>query len=130
MTIRTRWDHIHLRSRDPDLSAAFYEGVLGASRQGRSETQNALRVTVDLAGILLFIDRIEPGAVPAPDQPVEGVDHVALTVDDLDQALNELGRKGIEVFSGPTEIRPGLRVAFLRDPDRVRIELLERRETA
>lgn len=130
MTIATKWDHIHLRSADPDAAAAFYEDVLGAVRRARTQNGEQLRVTVDLAGIPLFIDRAEPGAGPASEAPVHGTDHLALTVEDLDTALGELREKGVEVFSGPTEIRPGLRVAFLRDPDRVRIELLERREAA
>ena len=130
MTISTHWDHIHLRSADPDAAATFYETVLDAQRRGRAETPNSLRVTIDLAGTLLFIDRAEAGATDVPEQPVLGIDHLALTVNDLDDALQQLDRRGIEVFSGPTEVRPGLRVAFLRGPDRVRIELLERREAS
>jgi catechol 2,3-dioxygenase-like lactoylglutathione lyase family enzyme len=47
-------------------------------------------------------------------------------VDKLDEALAELSGKGVDVISGPTTVRPGLLIAFVRAPDDVRIELLER----
>ena len=126
--IKTKWDHIHLRSSDPDGAAIFFENVLGAVRRNRTENADQLRVTVDLAGILVFIDRAETGAIPVAEVPVQGVDHLAFTVESVDDALSELRTKGVEILSGPTNIRPGLRVAFVRGPDRIRIELLERSE--
>lgn len=130
MTLSLRWDHIHLRSAEPDTAAAFYETVFGAVRRARTENGSQLRVTVEVAGMLLFIDRAEPGAAPALDPPVHGIDHLALTVEDLDDALRHLALQGVEILSGPTDVRSGLRIAFVSAPDRVRIELLERREAA
>ena len=130
MTFAAQWDHVHLRSADPDAAGAFYEAMLGAEHRARAETGGQLRVTVALAGVLLFIDRAEPGAAATPEPPVHGLDHIALTVPDLDAALDALKGRGVEIVSGPTDVRPGLRIAFLRAPDRVRVELLERRATA
>lgn len=126
MTFLSHWDHIHLRSADPDAAGAFYVTMLGGEHRARTVTGDQLRVTVALAGVLLFIDRAEPGAAATPEPPVHGLDHIALTVPDLDAALAALKEQGVEIVSGPTDVRPGLRIAFLRAPDRVRIELLER----
>ena len=58
-----------------------------------------------------------------------GYNHVALTVEDLDGTLERLAESGIEPEKPP--YRPGgrttgSRIAFVRDPDGYRIELIER----
>ncbi|WP_038368585.1 VOC family protein [Bosea sp. UNC402CLCol] len=128
MAIKPKWDHIHLRSEDPDAAADFYETHFGASQVSRVENGDQLRVTIDLVGLPIFIDRAGDGALARPEGPVRGIDHLALTVNKLDEALAELTGKGVEVISGPTTVRPGLLIAFVRAPDGVRIELLERGE--
>lgn len=127
--MRIKWDHIHLRSSDPDAAAAFYELHFGAAHRGRVANGDQLRVTVDLSGVLLFIDRAaEDATTSAP--PVKGIDHLAFTVQNLEEALAQLRRSNVEIISGPAEIKPGVKIAFVRAPDQVRIELLERGEAA
>jgi len=46
---------------------------------------------------------------------------------DCRQTYEELKAKGVEFTRGPTTVRPGVRVAFLRAPEGVSIELLERK---
>jgi catechol 2,3-dioxygenase-like lactoylglutathione lyase family enzyme len=116
------------RVKDPDAAAGFYETHFGATRVSRVENGDQLRVTVDLDGLPIFIDRAADGAVARPEGSVRGIDHLALTVDKLDDALAVLLGKGVEIISGPTTVRPGLLIAFVRAPDCVRIELLERGE--
>ena len=128
MTIRLKWDHIHLRAVDPDVTAEFYRVNFGAVSVSRVENGDQLRVTIELSGIPLFIDRAASDAAEAPEAPVRGIDHLALTVDDLEAALAELSQRSVEIISGPTTVRPGLKIAFVRALDGVRIELLERRE--
>ena len=55
------------------------------------------------------------------------VDHFGLRVDDMDDAVAELKRRGAQFTLEPRTIRPGVRIAFVQAPDNVRIELLERR---
>jgi lactoylglutathione lyase len=55
-----------------------------------------------------------------------GYNHIAITVDDLDATLEELGGKGIEPEKPPYTVREGgSRICFVRDPDDYRIELIE-----
>lgn len=128
MMVQYKWDHIHLQTADPDATAEFYETNFGASRVSRAVTGDQLRVIINLAGIALFIDRAAANATAAPEALVRGVDHLALTVDDLDGAIAQLSQRDVEVISGPTTVRPGLKIAFVRALDGVRIELLERSE--
>jgi lactoylglutathione lyase len=56
-----------------------------------------------------------------------GYNHIAITVDDLDQALENLQQDGIEPEKPPYTVREGgNRICFVRDPDGYRIELIER----
>ena len=57
----------------------------------------------------------------------QGLDHFGLRVDDMDEAVAELKRRGAQFTLEPRTIRPGVRIAFVQAPDNVRIELLERR---
>lgn len=121
-----RWDHLHLRSPDPDAAARYYVEVLGATHRDRMESGDTLRVTVDLAGLPLFIDRIGPERGAPPEPPFRGLEHLGLLVEDLDATVATLEARGADVVVRPHAPRPGLRIAFLRGPDAVRIELLQR----
>ena len=55
-----------------------------------------------------------------------GYGHIALSVDDLDEALAELAGQGIEPEREPYRVREGgSRLCFVRDPDGYRIELID-----
>ena len=57
-----------------------------------------------------------------------GYGHIALTVDDLDDALARLKEQGIEPERPPYTVREGgSRICFVRDPDGYRVEIIERR---
>ncbi len=57
-----------------------------------------------------------------------GYGHIALTVDDLDDALARLKEQGIEPERPPYTVREGgSRICFVRDPDSYRVELIEER---
>ena len=66
------------------------------------------------------------GVNPPPTTPYQGLDHFGLTVSGIDAVVAELKAKGAEFTMEPTNIRPGVRIAFLRGPEGVSIELLER----
>ncbi|MBU8539665.1 VOC family protein [Falsiroseomonas tokyonensis] len=122
-----RFDHIHLRSPDPEATAAFYVSAFGAEIKQRVTPGGKLRVVLDLASVPLFVEEVPAGTAAPPAPPFLGLEHVGLGVDDLDAALADLKAKGVPLISGPTEARPGVRIAFLQAPDGVRVELIERR---
>jgi len=65
------------------------------------------------------------------DEPYEigtGYGHIAVSVDDLDGALERLAAQGIDPERPPYRVREGgSRICFVRDPDGYRIELIEKR---
>jgi catechol 2,3-dioxygenase-like lactoylglutathione lyase family enzyme len=122
-----RFDHIHLRTPAPEATAAFYVAAFGAEIRQRVTPGGRLRVILDLAGVPLFVEEVPADTAVPPPPPFLGIEHVGLAVDDLDAALADLASKGVPLISGPTEARPGVRIAFLQAPDGVRVELIERR---
>ena len=122
-----RWDHIHLRSPDPDATAAWFERILGA-QVIRSTVEGKPRIDLKLGGADVFIMPVAPGdkVNPPPVTPYQGLDHFGLTVSGIDAVAAELKAKGVEFTMEPRTIRPGLRICFLRGPQGISIELLER----
>ena len=60
------------------------------------------------------------------EPPYLGLDHIGLRVEGIDTVVAELKQKGAEFTVEPKTIRPGVRIAFLRGPQNVLIELLDR----
>jgi lactoylglutathione lyase len=120
--------HTCLRVLDPDASVRFYE-ALGFRQTGRLNFETAYNVYLGLPG---DGDRLELTVNVGRTEPYdlgEGYNHVAVTVDDLDATLSKLGEIGVEPEKPP--YRPGGRtegpmIAFVRDPDGYRIELIGR----
>ena len=123
-----RYDHMHLRSRDVQKTAQYYHQVFGAKILESIQSDGKPRTDLDLNGLTIFIAPVSPdAAIPsAPTEPYTGLDHFGLRVDSMDDAVAELKRRGASFMMEPRTIRPGVKIAFVRAPDNVRIELLER----
>jgi lactoylglutathione lyase len=121
------WDHIHLRTTDPEAMAAWFEKMLGAEVI-RTMLQGAPRIDLKVGGADVFIMPVKDGdgVNAAPTAPYRGLDHFGLAVTGIDAVAAELKAKGAEFTMEPTTVRPGVRVCFLRAPEGVSVELLER----
>jgi lactoylglutathione lyase len=122
------YDHIHLRSPNPEATAAFYEKMFGA-QVIRTMQQGKPRIDLKIGGADVFIAEVTPDARvnPPPTTPYQGLDHFGLSVTGIDAIVAELKAKGAHFTVEPNTIRPGVRIAFLRGPEGVSIELLERK---
>jgi catechol 2,3-dioxygenase-like lactoylglutathione lyase family enzyme len=122
------YDHIHLRSPDPAGTAQWYHRMFDARLVETPQPSGPPRVDVDLDGLMIFI----AGALPAgeelhaPRDPHYGIDHFGLRVADLDETVAELRRRGAEFAVEPRATPTGLKIAFIRGPDDVRVELVQR----
>ena len=121
------WDHVHLRSPDPEATAQWFEKMLGA-QVIRSTQQGEPRVDLKLGGANIFIAPVKSGdGVNAPPAtPYQGLDHFGLYVKDVDAVAAELKKKGVQFTMEPSTPRPGVRICFVRGPQGISIELLER----
>jgi catechol 2,3-dioxygenase-like lactoylglutathione lyase family enzyme len=123
-----RFDHIHLLSREPEATADYYVRMFDATATPGVTKDGRPRIDLKLGELDIFIFKIQPDeAVPAgPSGRYLGLDHFGLIVDDFDAVVAELERRGVEFAVAPKTMGPGHKVAFLKAPENVRIEVLQR----
>jgi len=121
------WDHIHLRTPDPEATAQWFEKMLGAEIS-RTMQQGAPRIDMKIGGQNVFIAPVAPDSKvnPPPVTPYQGLDHFGLRVTGIDKVVADLKAKGAEFTMELNEPRPGIRICFVRGPEGVSIEVLER----
>jgi catechol 2,3-dioxygenase-like lactoylglutathione lyase family enzyme len=121
------YDHIHIRSRDPEKTAAFYQRMFDAEII-RSVQEGQPRIDMKIGGQDVFIAPVpeKSNVNPPPVAPYQGLDHIGLSVKDIDDVAAELKGKGVEFTREPHTLRPGIRICFIRGPQGISIELLER----
>jgi lactoylglutathione lyase len=122
-----RWDHIHLRTTNPEAMAQWFEKMLGAEVL-RSTQEGQPRIDLKLGGGNIFIAPVGTAdkVNAAPATPYRGLDHFGLSVSGIDAIAADLKAKGVEFTREPTTVRPGVRICFIRAPEGVSIELLDR----
>ena len=122
------YDHIHLRTRDPMGTAEYYRTIFDAKVIESVQSDGRPRIDLDIDGLIVFIAPVAPDAEigAAPREPYIGLDHFGFRVESVDETVAELKRRGADIADEPRTIRPGVRIAFVRAPDDVRIELLQR----
>ena len=122
--------HTCYRVTDPDRSVAFYEALGLEKRRELPIREEAVNYFLGVPGqevpeleLTYNFDTPEGGY-----ERGTGYGHIALTVDDLDDALARLKEQGIEPERPPYTVRDGgSRICFVRDPDGYRVEIIERR---
>ena len=124
-----RIDHVELLTAAPERAIAFYTDVLGFHVRERDRVPETPNGPLNLVYLELGGTTVEvmcyPEARSIPPReagPRLGWHCLALEVDDMDAALNELKKKGIEAAWGPV-MRPDYARAEIRDPDGNPIEL-------
>ena len=122
------YDHVHLRSPNPDETAAYYERMFGATVIKSVMSNGIERTDMNLGGVMVFIAQVPEDAELShkPEGSFVGLDHLGLRVSNIDAVCDELKAKGAEFTVEPKTIRPGVRIAFVRGPQNVLIELLDR----
>jgi lactoylglutathione lyase len=123
----TSLGHVAIKVTDVDRSLAFYTGSLEFPEMLRLHNKDGslwlvyLRIT-DTQYLEVF-----PGAENdrAPGWNANGVNHLCLTVVDIERVVALLTAKGVTMLSPVKEGADGNRQAWIEDPDGNRIELME-----
>jgi lactoylglutathione lyase len=120
-----RYDHVHLRSPDPDATARFFETMFSAEVTRGVYPPGTLypgqpRISMWLSGQTVLIASPHPRepTATAPSFPYYRLEHIGLTVGDVDTAVEVLRAKGADIDIGPLIRDPGLRPASIRGPER------------
>jgi lactoylglutathione lyase len=117
--------HTCYRIGNIDRSVAFYK-ALGFEEVGRMPIRDeAINVFMGLPGDGPRLELTYNHGVDGYELGT-GYNHIAITAEDLDATLARLADQGIEPEKPPYRVREGgSRLAFVRDPDGYRIELIE-----
>ncbi len=118
--------HTMVRVRDLDASLAFYCGALGLQEVRRSEHEKGRFTLIYLAapGDEQAQVELTYNWDPEDYQIGRAFGHLAYEVDDIYAACEHLQRHGVTVNRPP---RDG-RMAFVRSPDKISVELLQKGE--
>jgi lactoylglutathione lyase len=117
--------HTCYRIGDIDRSVAFYE-ALGFEEIGRLPIRDeAINVFMGLPDDGPRLELTYNHGVDSYELGT-GYNHIAVTVENLDDTLPRLAEQGIEPEKPPYTVSDGgSRLCFVRDPDGYRIELIE-----
>jgi len=117
-----RYDHVHPCRPYPDATARLFETMFGAKVSRGVYPLGTLypgqqRSTMRLGCQTVLIAPPHPheATAAAPPFPHYGLEHIGLTVDDADAALEELRAKGAVITTGPLTRNPGLPLASSAD---------------
>jgi lactoylglutathione lyase len=125
-----RYLHTMLRITDPDRSRGFYEALgfrfsseMEIVREGALEATNYFFSIADQENVLELTFNHDGRSYELGS----AYGHIAVGVEDLEETLARLQEQGIEPERPPYRVREGgSRIAFVRDPDSYRVELVER----
>jgi lactoylglutathione lyase len=123
------FDHVHLISKDPSVAANWYVEKFGGKIVNTMTVKGAPQVYMALGGTMILIRGQRPGeqAAGKPDASW-GIDHFGLQVKgDFDAFCAALKGKGVPFTMDPTDSGPTARIAFIKAPDDVVIELILRK---
>jgi catechol 2,3-dioxygenase-like lactoylglutathione lyase family enzyme len=136
--------HIHLLSKDPVAAGEWYIKEFGLVRRGAGPPSREPRfyrglqigpsMSLMMDNVNFIIFPMEYAKTQWPElwkdrtdfESTSGhvTDHIAFSVDNLEQTLDRLRKDGVKVTDGPRSA-PGGKYAFIEGPDHIRIELVE-----
>ena len=129
------FDHVHLKSHDPGETADWYVKAFGfkiAKDWVRSRGDRFIRCeTPDGAIVNISGARTSEKMGDGDADAHWGIEHFGIKVDNIDSEIERLTGLGAELMEGPIDVPPadspvgGLRIAFIKAPVDVRIEIMQ-----
>ena len=120
-------EHVSIRCRDIEASVDYFRQMFGAEVMLRRELNESRRIVYLRIGDTM-LELMQMGRASEPVDPREhyGVHHIGIKVDDFESVYRDLQAKGADFLGEPFEPTPGIRLAFLREPNGAVIELAQR----
>lgn len=127
------FEHVGMTSGNLDRTIAFYCGLLGLTLALRHKSERGEMAFLDTGSGMLEIFGPLAEVSRARDVPPHeaGMRHLTFAVASVDAMVEKLEAAGVDIIEHP---RPAhfttmiKRVAFVRDPDGIMVELVERAE--
>ena len=123
------FNHVHLKAADPEETVNWYVKAFNfkiISDTVRSYGDRFIRCqTADGVAVNISGARTDE-QMGGGDATVHwGIEHFGINVDDLDAELERLVDLGAELMEGPIVVPGGPKIAFVKAPDDVRIEVMQ-----
>ena len=130
-----RINHIHLKAPDPRKTAEWYTKAFNfkiVSDETRSFGDRFIRCQSEDGGMAVNISGARSGETLGPGDASahHGLEHFGFDTEDIEADIRRLEGLGARLLEGPIQNPNGPRIAFLKAPDDVRVELVERRKIA
>ncbi len=113
-----------------DAMTAFYQDILGLELEAVLDMPGGATMTRLQCGTTI-IKLVHPENVPQPSNPPHGIiggtgiRYFTIHVDNLEDAVAHCERQDCPVPVSIREVRPGIRIAMIEDPDGNWVELLQ-----
>ena len=119
--------HIAILCSSYEKAIAFYGDALGFKTVYEVEREDKEDKIVMLEGKDVRLELfIKPSAPPRPSYPeAQGLRHIAFSVDDVEETVKELLKKGVKAEPVREDSITGEKMTFVHDPDGLPIELHE-----
>jgi catechol 2,3-dioxygenase-like lactoylglutathione lyase family enzyme len=126
-----RINHIHLEAADPRRTAEWYEKAFAfkiLSDEVRVFGDRFIRCQAEDGSMMVNISGARTGEALGPGDAGahHGLEHFGFDSDSLEADIARLEGLGARLLEGPIDVPGGVRIAFLRAPDDVRVELVQR----
>jgi len=119
------FNHIHIVCTDVATTERWFVDGLKADLVERRDSRGAPTSELSLAGVRILLRSARDDEGLASDgQRRFGTDHFGLTVSNVDETVETLRGRGIQISVEPRN-SPKNRIAFIKGPDNVLIELVE-----
>jgi catechol 2,3-dioxygenase-like lactoylglutathione lyase family enzyme len=128
-----RINHIHLKAPDPRKTAEWYTRAFNfkiVSDETRVFGDRFVRCTSEDGALAVNISgaRTNETLGPGDASAHHGLEHFGFDSENLEADITRLEGLGARLLEGPIQNPNGPRIAFLRAPDDVRVELVERKK--
>lgn len=133
-TMAYRINHIHLRAPDPRKTAEWYTRAFNftiVNDETRVFGDRFVCCRSEDGGLTVNISGARTGETLGPGDASahHGLEHYGFDSEDIEADIARLESLGAMLLEGPIQNPNGGRIAFLRAPDDVRVELVEPRKT-
>ncbi len=120
-------EHVSIRCRDLETSIEFFRRMFDAEVILRRIPGEGRKIVFLRIGDSM-LELMEMGSASEPVDPLTyyGVHHFGIKVENFESAYRDLKAKGANFVGEPFEPTPGIRLAFLKEPNGAVIELVHR----
>jgi lactoylglutathione lyase len=127
-----RINHIHLKAPDPRRTAEWYVrafnlSIVDDAVRGAPFGDRFVQCRSEDGGMAVNISGARTGETlgPGDANAHHGLEHFGFDSAHLETDIARLQALGAELLDGPYDLANGLRIAFIKAPDDVRLELIQ-----